>query len=299
MSQISFLQHMFNTRVADPMANTISKCLNAEFISSLASDVQNLLAAELSDVEQSLSADIEQATAKMEKSLVARCEKETADTISSNRQAVVKSYREFFQQLFFSAWWSVYAGWYDGGKVLGVKFDEKNFHLFRNWCKNCPIVWPGEQLVIVTQNPRQAHWRDNVLHNEDGPAVWYDDGFKFFSIEGIPVDEQIVMQPETQTIQQIEEETNADVKEIRIRRFGWPRYLKETNAKEIDRRMNEIEGTAEALYESSTGKRLVVTCPTARVFALGVPNETNTCEEAVKWLNAHTRNYPSRVIART
>jgi hypothetical protein len=115
-------------------------------------------------------------------------------------------------------------------------------------------------------------------------------------LNGIPLDEQIVMRPETQTLAQINAESNADVKSIRIQRFGWARYLSESNAREIDSCNNDIEGTIEALFTSPTGEnRLVATCPTGRVFAMGVPSHITTCEQARKWL--HGNNI--RILART
>ena len=122
-------------------------------------------------------------------------------------------------------------------------------------------------------------------------------GWGLWTIEGIPVDEQIVMKPETQTIEQIDKEQNQDVRAIRINRFGWPRYIKESGAVCRDERKNEIEGTLEALFRCRDGsQRLVVTCPTGRVFALGVPGEVKTCEQSQHWL-AGGKNF--RVLART
>lgn len=202
--------------------------------------------------------------------------------------------------VYTSVWWGVYAGYYEAGKVLGVKYDEEKYDTFIKWCNACPIVVPGETQVIVSQNPIQIHWRDQVLHNEDGPSVLYADGFKLWTIDGISVDEQIVMRPETQTIAQINKEDNADVKAIRIQRFGWPRYIAESNSKLLDYRDNDIEGTKEALYSTDNGHRMVVTCPTGRVFALGVPSDIKTCEAAAKWFrHPNPLVKKARIIART
>jgi len=54
----------------------------------------------------------------------------------------------------------------------------------------------------------------------------FADGWGFWNIHGVPVDEQIVMRPETQTIEQIQNEPNAEVKKIRIQRYGEKKYLK-------------------------------------------------------------------------
>ena len=202
-------------------------------------------------------------------------------------------------QIYLSVWWGAYAGWYEGGKVLGVAYTDEKYKLFLAWCKSCPIVLPGKSLVLVCQNPEAIHWQNGLLHNDAGPSVRYRDGFSLYTIDGIAVDEQIVMRPETQTVEQILKEGNADKKSIRANRFGWPKLLRAMKAIELDTRKNEIEGTIEALYQSILGNRLVVSCPTGRVFALGVPEQVRTCEQAAKWLDPHASNFKSRVIART
>lgn len=111
------------------------------------------------------------------------------------------------------------------------------------------------------------------------------------------MDEQIVLRPQTQTVAQINAEANQDIRAIRIARMGWPRYIRDSGLAAIDERRNDVEGTREALFRCQDGSaRLVVTCPTKRVFALGVPDSITTCENAQRWLrDDNTFN----VIART
>ena len=151
-------------------------------------------------------------------------------------------------------------------------------------------------LLSDRANTRKIN-EQNQLHCEDGPALAWNCGTKKWLINGVKVDEQIVMRPETQTIETIDNEKNSDVRAIRIDRFGWPRYLKESKSKCISERRNDIEGTLEALYRTSSGEqRLVVTCPTGRIFALGVPSEATDCVTAQHWLSGSKK---LRVLART
>ena len=183
-------------------------------------------------------------------------------------------------------------------RVLGIKIDPR-FAAFRDLAKEIPCMWLGRRIVMLCERP-QAIRRDaeGRLHSEDSPAVDFG-AWKLWFLGGIRVDEQIVMRPETQTVAQIDKEDNADVRAIRIQRFGWPRYLRESNAKEIDSRENVVEGTEEALYRTANDCRLVVVCPTGRVFALGVPKEIKTCEEAQNWIHPHRARLKTNVIART
>ena len=170
-------------------------------------------------------------------------------------------------------------------RVLGIKMDPR-FAAFRDLAKEVPCMWMGRRIVMLCERP-QAIRRDaeGRLHSEDSPAVDFG-AWKLWFLGGIRVDEQIVMRPETQTVAQIDKEDNADVRAIRIQRFGWPRYLRETNAKEIDSRENLIEGTLEALYETPDGaRRLVATCPSGKVVDMGCPQEITTCEAAQRWIH--------------
>jgi len=164
--------------------------------------------------------------------------------------------------------------------------------------KNCGWWSPYDTCVIFQHRHSELHTDENFrLHNEFGAAVKYRDGYSVWAINGVLLNEKIVMNPETLTVQEINSETNQDVRSIMINRFGWTRYLKESNAQLIDSRHNEIEGTKEALYKSPIGgTRLIVTCPTGRIFSLGVEDGIKNCEEAQVWLGGGLK---FNVIGRT
>lgn len=158
-----------------------------------------------------------------------------------------------------------------------------------------------ETFALIQDRPIEIH-RDEEgrLHREDGPALSYADGLQVWSIDGYRVNEQIVLRPETLTIDQIHTESNADVQSIMIDRFGWDRYIEETDAKFLDSRHNYVENTKEALYDcGDQGLRLLVTCPTGRVFTkLILDSSIRTCEDAQFWLgNDMERKF--NVIGRT
>lgn len=154
---------------------------------------------------------------------------------------------------------------------------------------------------ILQDRHSEIHFNDNdQLHNTDGPAVAWRDGTKLWYINGVEVDEQIVMRPETQTLQQITKEENMEIKRIRAERYGWVKYLTGVGAKKIDSRENPIEYTHECLYSTqdsnkpartrdndNMGNILLCVCPsTGKDFALEVPPTTRTCEEAQAYLSS-------------
>jgi hypothetical protein len=177
-----------------------------------------------------------------------------------------------------------------------VTLDKKIVNLIEI-AKVCGWWYPYENTVVIQQRPSLINFEDGIVQSTTGPAIQFSDGYSVYIIDGIRLDEQIVMRPETLTIRQIKSEQDQDKRSIMIDRFGWPRFLEESNAKCIDKRDNYIENTKEALFKSDNDNRLVVTCPTGRVFALGVPSSIKTCEDAQSWLGNEEEKV--NVIART
>jgi len=162
-------------------------------------------------------------------------------------------------------------------------------------------AWLNKDFAFICERPTQLHRNAaGQLHCNDGLAIAWPDGWGMWMLGGVRVDEQIVMTPQTQTLQQIREEGNEEVKRLRIERFagrdaspadGWRRYLDEAGAKVVNRRRNDVENTREALMRSPDGlTTLVCACPsTARVYALEVPGDTTTCEQAQRFLWSGSR----------
>ncbi len=154
----------------------------------------------------------------------------------------------------------------------------------------CCMWWyPFHRICFVCERPAEIHMVDeDRLHNDSGPAVRFRDDWSIWSINGVLVDEQVVLRPATQTIRQIRHEQNVEVKRIRIERFGWDRYLTGVGAVAIDHRRNDVEATQETLMRTPDEERvLVCACPsTAKIQALPVPPWIRTCEEAQDWLSS-------------
>ena len=141
------------------------------------------------------------------------------------------------------------------------------------------ICWVSERHNILQRDD------DGRLHSLSGPAVAYPDGWSIYAVHGIRVPGWIIETPQEITATKIDAEENIEIRRIMTDIHGWPRYIRESGLEAVDTRRNHIEGTLEALYRCKDGsQRLVVTCPTGRVFALGVVSEVRTCEQAQRWL---------------
>lgn len=157
--------------------------------------------------------------------------------------------------------------------------------------------------VCFSRKPVEIHMVNGRLHNDSGPSVLFRDGFGVYSIDGLRVSEQIVMRPETMTLEQIDKETNNDIQSIMINRWfyanddwakrfegnppvqttGWIRYIEESGATELDSDKNPLTQMPEILYRTNAGNRLIVGCPTGRMFSLGMPDSIVTCAQAREW----------------
>jgi len=146
-----------------------------------------------------------------------------------------------------------------------------------------------EEVVVLCDRALERNLDETRRpHNESGPSLTWRCGMKQWHIHDVAVDEQIVMRPETQTISQIEADGNAEVKRIRIERFGWVRYLSECGATVIDQRRNDRDAQNEVLYKLKDGQHRFrcVDPSTGREYALGVPRDVTTCQAAQNWMSS-------------
>ena len=223
-----------------------------------------------------------------------------SDRRSAINTAVRSAWHLVFGGQFWAAWPAYQSFIRDACRLDLVPEMEARAAAYQAVVESACWWWPGRRTCFISDRPSLISLADRpagrVLHNESGPAVEFRDGWRIWALDGIRVDEQLVMRPGEQTLKQIDGETNADLRAVRISRFGWPRYLRESGAECLDTRDNGLEGTIEALYATKSGeRRLVATCPTGRTFAMGCPAEVRTCEQAQRWLSPR----PIRVLART
>ena len=146
--------------------------------------------------------------------------------------------------------------------VLGIRYAPPLSERLDWWAdlvRSCMWWWPYRQFCIVSERPSEVHTADGRhLHNDAGPAVRFRDGWCVWAIDGVVVDEQVVLHPETQSLRKIRGEPNTEVKRIRIERYGWDRYLAAVSAVLVDRRRNDIEATHETLLHTPDNERVLV-----------------------------------------
>ena len=141
-----------------------------------------------------------------------------------------------------------------------------------------------ENLVIACEHPSNLKKDDQGrLHCDDGTAISWEDGYELYFINGVNVDEQIVMSPESITADQIQSQSNQEKRRIMIERYGTGKYLTDIDASVIDVDLRGVDGGgARALMRESNGNQWLVATDgsTERVYHLFVPSNVKTCREA-------------------
>lgn len=131
---------------------------------------------------------------------------------------------------------------------------------------------------------------DEELHNETRAALEYIDGFAVYSVDGVLVPQNVVEDPENQTLDEIRKESNVEIQRIRITRYGWGRYLEAIGATVINSQLIKPKQGVEwmeSLYVSKEENLAALATfdpSTGRPYFLEVPPTTKTCVEAQAYL---------------
>lgn len=162
--------------------------------------------------------------------------------------------------------------------------------LLNQWAelaKNCGLVYAFDEVCVVCDRPDvQDIDADRRLHSETGPAMAFADGWQLFYIHGIRVKPHVVLNPETISVKEVDDERNVELRRILLDRMGWDRYIAESEAEIIDVDPSDLGGT---LYRRSfpDDEPLVMVKvldpSTDRRYFLRVPPTITTAREAVAW----------------
>ena len=129
-------------------------------------------------------------------------------------------------------------------KEVGVEGIEESVELLVEFSK---LGWTlfYDDACIVCQKP-EVHFevpKEQIkagelssLHRDDGPAIDYgdDDPCNIYSLNGVTVERYVVEEPEKITIEDIDGESNAEVRRVKIELFGQDRYIKEGHSEVIN-----------------------------------------------------------------
>jgi hypothetical protein len=149
------------------------------------------------------------------------------------------------------------------------------------------LFWVLEQEVVAVPRPA-LRLEDGRLHSEDGPAVFWPDGPRYWFWRGVQVPQRVIEAAETLSAAEIAAEQNVEVRRAMIERFGVERYLRESDACKVG--VDET-GTLRRLQLPGEEPALVVEVVDStpqpdgshRRYFLRVPPYLRTPREAVAW----------------
>lgn len=96
-------------------------------------------------------------------------------------------------------------------------------------------IWAHRDFVVACGRPTVLHVdAQGLLHNDKGASVGYPDGWEIWSWHGQDVAQRIIEQPETITLNEIDAESNSELRRVMIERYGIGRFLRDSGAQVVD-----------------------------------------------------------------
>jgi len=145
------------------------------------------------------------------------------------------------------------------------------------------LYWVFADGIVAVPRPH-LQVENNWFHCAHGPAICWPGGLSFWFWRGVQVTEEIVMHPETLTIETILATPNLEVMRVMMERFGPERMVKEGDPQMLHQ---SSEGTLYALQLPDEWEQQViveVVCPsTGRHYWLRVPPTMRQVREAIAW----------------
>jgi len=146
--------------------------------------------------------------------------------------------------------------------------------------------WPFKDICFACDNPSELHVDSQMnLHNENGMAVRFRDGWGFWALNDVVVSEKIVRRQYSAVDIDAVSLGQFLTREVMIRRFGLSRYLQESQAEEIHK--DEYGVLYRKKYPDGESVGIIVTDQTSdsdfNKYAILVPAEITTAKDAVAW----------------
>jgi hypothetical protein len=175
--------------------------------------------------------------------------------------------------------------------------------------RSCGWWWPLDGQCVVSERPVSVRTEDRRLHNADGPAVAYADGWTVHSWQGTRVPEWVISGPTPDLIAQ---EPNIEVRRCAIEHLGWENYIEQAGLRLVatapdpgnpgsDLRLYDLPGTplgrpARVLLAVNgslerDGRR--------RRYGLGVPDFLDDPVAAAAWTYGLSATHYSQLARRT
>jgi hypothetical protein len=128
---------------------------------------------------------------------------------------------------------------YDFGSEIGVNYSKtarEGLNIWKRITKSCHWFYPFSDFCLISDKPvRISRDEQGRLHDDSQKAIEYSDGWGFCSVHGVVVPDYVIESPNEINTEKIESESNSEIRRVMLDRFGWDRYILETDTKPIDK----------------------------------------------------------------
>ena len=124
--------------------------------------------------------------------------------------------------------WAGYAAWADYfNEVLAISIDRNYLDL----TESCGFYWTLDDVCFASERPREINLdARGRLHSETGNSISYPSGWGLYHWHGVQVTRELIEDPQSLTVRQIETEQNAEVRRVMIDRYGTARFAIDSGA---------------------------------------------------------------------
>lgn len=168
--------------------------------------------------------------------------------------------------------------------------------------KHCGWLNVYEDVVVFQHRPEIIKLDDqNRLHNDNGPAIRYRDGFSIYCWHGVRIPAEWIEDKNSLTPQMALTWENIEQRRAACEILGWVNILKQLNARVIDEDADPEIGVLVEVDIPEIGKErfLKVLCGTKREFALPVPPDMQTALQANAWTYDVPEDFLKQIEFRT
>ncbi|WP_220039907.1 DUF6745 domain-containing protein [Nonomuraea aridisoli] len=213
-----------------------------------------------------------------------------------------------------SRWYETqYVSWiahYDAlRRVAGVSFTAGQLHQLGLWARVAASAhwwWPRQHVCVVSERPVALHTEEHGarLHNPDGPAIRYADGWQVNALHGTRVPAWVLTDP---TPERIADEPNVEVRRCAIERLGWSAYVERAGLRLVARAPDPGNpGFELRLFDSGGSSRVLLAVNgslerdgSRRQYGLTVPPYFGDPVAAAGWTYGLSAEQYSRLLRRT
>ena len=112
-------------------------------------------------------------------------------------------------------------------EVLGLTQETKPLVAFMELAQTISWFWPFKNTAVLCERPQTIQLdAQGRLHCENGKAFEYRDGWGHYYWHGLSVPERLILHPETATVQEIQDERNAEIRRVMLERYEFRRCVR-------------------------------------------------------------------------